>query len=1131
MIASNGVINAYGAPEIASAVATLGTIGTTNVTTGSAWLNGMLISTGKSATAVSAWWGTDDGTNNAAVWDNSATLPAPRLPGPFTFAATGLTADSTYYYRFSASNDTGVVWSEESYSFITGNVWLETTSDASEIGLIPGTVTVHRAATAAAESLTVNYAVGGTATAGDDYTPLSGEVVLEAGKTTAVIEVIPLPDHLLEGDETVVLTLQPGPYALGSGTSATVVIADEGQIVNVWRGSVSALASVAANWERGEVPHVGDKVLFDATSANKPLTWNIDVAVGAWEQTPDYNGTVTFATFYPGQGAFTNAVIDGDVDLHGGIWTHAANSGDSEVSRLQVTVNGDFNLGAGASIDLDGKGFGRGKGPGYGISEYQTAGFSASHGGEGAKTLAGIGTYGSITTPENLGSGANGPGGGASEGFYGDDHEPELEATVESGYTFGVWDNPVGNGNTSDNPITLPPLVGHRALRAWFADQSLNPATNTWSITAANDDWFDARNWELLSVPTAGQTVVIPAGVVVALTNATPRLAEFVFDGNKLTMDGWNTKIDADKIHLKSGTITHAPNLAESPNESGQWIPSARVWLTCDTLQIDSAATVNVDYKGFKGGDYGAHQPGYGPGGGIAYIGGSHGGLGGAYSTDGTRTPTYGVAAAPAMPGSGGGGSSAQYQTSGGAGGGVVRIEATGQVVMNGTISANGAADANVSGSSYVGGGGSGGSIWLTCATITTTGGNIHANGGGAASQYNRSGGGGRIAIVTTDIETQRALLPLPLIIVAKRGIGNDLPRLGFPGTVHVSLQQFLPDHITSTYSRLYGAIRAWQSDSLTIDNTWIGALDSGVLINITNGLQVIGSAGRFDTTNAIINVGGDITVKDSGVMHLFAGSTGTQMNVKNITLTNNAALHVYGGVTNGVTTFSSEVKVREAITVNSGCAIYPHSEPVTGGSVIFKVNDLLVAANGQINAIGSGFGKSQGPGHSISYSGSSHGGLGSSYKSDSVGVIYGCSNAPALPGSGSAFAHGGGMIRVDARRQITVNGTLTANGETAGGASGSGSGGAIYLTCRVFDGAAGGALYANGGSGLPTFSYVRTGGGGRIAIWRVRDSAEGAVTAEAKLGSGSQGETTLGTDGTVVWGFLPASGTIIMLR
>src|SRR5262249_55061845 len=93
--------------------------------------------------------------------------------------------------------------------------------------LVPGTLTVSRSGSSTALPLTVQYTVGGTATAGTDYTALSGSVTIAAGQDSADISITPLADAVAEGSETVVLTLSSASgYTVASTTPATVTIAD-----------------------------------------------------------------------------------------------------------------------------------------------------------------------------------------------------------------------------------------------------------------------------------------------------------------------------------------------------------------------------------------------------------------------------------------------------------------------------------------------------------------------------------------------------------------------------------------------------------------------------------------------------------------------------------------------------------------------------------------------------------------------------------------------------------------------------------------------------------------------------------------------------------------------------------------
>lgn len=90
-----------------------------------------------------------------------------------------------------------------------------------------GTFTFHRTGPTTAP-LTVNFSVGGTATAGSDYTALGTSVAFASGSATATKLVIVGDDTDVEGDETVVLTLAGGTgYVVGTPASATITIKDD----------------------------------------------------------------------------------------------------------------------------------------------------------------------------------------------------------------------------------------------------------------------------------------------------------------------------------------------------------------------------------------------------------------------------------------------------------------------------------------------------------------------------------------------------------------------------------------------------------------------------------------------------------------------------------------------------------------------------------------------------------------------------------------------------------------------------------------------------------------------------------------------------------------------------------------
>lgn len=78
-------------------------------------------------------------------------------------------------------------------------------------------------------ALTVNYTVSGTASAGTDYTSLTGTVVIPAGASSANVLVTPVNDTVPEAVETVILTVaNSANYLIQSGAgTGTVSISDD----------------------------------------------------------------------------------------------------------------------------------------------------------------------------------------------------------------------------------------------------------------------------------------------------------------------------------------------------------------------------------------------------------------------------------------------------------------------------------------------------------------------------------------------------------------------------------------------------------------------------------------------------------------------------------------------------------------------------------------------------------------------------------------------------------------------------------------------------------------------------------------------------------------------------------------
>ena len=635
-------------------------------------------------------------------------------------------------------------------------------------------------------------------------------------------------------------------------------------------------------------------------------------------------------------------------------------------------------------------------------------------------------------------------------------------------------------------------------------------------------NWTSYTNWTPVGRPSPSDDVLIDGDCT--LSNSESVASLVVSNAATFTFTNWTVKLTATQVGIQNGgTVTLPPPFPTAG-------PSNRVWIACSNLTVSTGGSVDVREKGFaRGTPTSAGQgPGGGGTGGNAGGGAGHGARGGG-GYNGGAGASYGNATAPEAPGSGGGGCSA-YPTFGEDGGGVVRIEASGSVTVDGTIAADGGDQPTSRGA-----GGSGGSVYITCRTFEGTAGTVSADGG-------QSGGiagapaGGRIAVLYNTSAQAAAAKPSVRFTVDKGWGGydnGDLGTLYFPDVA--ILDNLWMPHNGTLYM---DGVPRWAPDQLIISNGFLRIGDAGLDLEITNDLEVTGG----------------------GILQMGVG--GNVLCGGNLLLTNSSKLYVYAAATNGVAPlYGVLLSVTNDVTIADGAQLVPVSQNTNGGSPLLRMQNLTIDAGGQINADAGGYAGSltsytagHGPGKGAAngnnnpgggggYGG--HGGAGAS----AGGVTYGSSNAPVNPGSGGgagagAGGYGGGLARIEARGSVTVDGTISANGRTTGGSVGGGAGGGIFVWCRNFSGGTGGVLRVDGGGG------GGGGGGGRIAVWyRVPDdyvtniiemtdlqrviftnsvdTYEGSVSVLGGTGSWNDG-----ADGTYIFiTVTPPRGTLLMLR
>jgi hypothetical protein len=230
---------------------------------------------------------------------------------------------------------------------------------------------------------------------------------------------------------------------------------------------------------------------------------------------------------------------------------------------------------------------------------------------------------------------------------------------------------------------------------------------------------------------------------------------------------------------------------------------------------------------------------------------------------------------------------------------------------------------------------------------------------------------------------------------------------------------------------------------------------------------------------------------------------------------------------------------ILDNLNVASNAVIRP-AGPLMGLSLTVLGN-ALVATNGSISVDGEGYYQSNmGPGAGAvatngDGSGGGYGGMGGPSAGGAPGgMTNGSPQQPTSAGSAggaiyyymdSTLSPGGGVISLDVGGTLTVNGTISANGE-AGlfPGSGGGAGGSIWLVAGALGGQ--GVIRANGGEGQGNVGGG--GGGGRIALYALTNNFAGVTTVSGGTGfaSGQPGSLYVSTnvDGPSVVAQIPSA-------
>ncbi len=189
-----------------------------------------------------------------------------------------------------------------------------------------------------AQDSVISYTLGGTATSGTDYTAPSGSVTILTGDTSAVVDLPVLEDGLIEGDETVTLTLTAvtsgaADVALSTTpadlTGSTTLFDDDSAVISVTNDDLTAS-------ESGNDTAAMSFVLLGQPTADVQL----DFAGDAQCNVSPASLTFTSGTYDTSQ-SLTITAIDDDVveGSHSCQPTVTVSSGDAGFDGFALTLS------------------------------------------------------------------------------------------------------------------------------------------------------------------------------------------------------------------------------------------------------------------------------------------------------------------------------------------------------------------------------------------------------------------------------------------------------------------------------------------------------------------------------------------------------------------------------------------------------------------------------------------------------------------------------------------------------------------------------------------------------------------------------------------------------------------------
>ena len=863
-------------------------------------------------------------------------------------------------------------------------------------------------------------------------------------------------------------------------------------------------------------PNINQDQTFIIT-ANTANTITVDISSGTRltdKASPGdtYCGVYTFDNIFFRRGGFMvmgdKVVVNDTLQINeNGRLTHY-DATLSFISRMDLTVQ-TLDVAQTGGIVADGRGYLGGSRGGNDLigqtlnnQDGSTFHAGASYGGIGGRTGAGIPNpvYGSLTTPEDLGSG----GGAGDYGRTGGDGGGRIRILAENIFLEGLisangadaQDYEAGSGSGGSVRIETGLLEGAGIISANGGIREVGGGGGRIAVTyqtmTLDPDLIQIKGGQGTSSKGGNGTLV--------LKSATQTYGDLIINGqNQATPDNLNPIPDGyefDNILIKNRawvTADHPIHVADTLElQNNSILTHTRgseegVVINAANVTIDETSSIDVSAKGFAGGSRDGNVTLNGITlGGIAGAtfrsAGSYGGYGAA--SNGITNPAYGQPDNPIYLGSGG--SAGDYSRKGGNGGGVVRIYATGSVTVDGTIRSNGQ-----NGEGYSSGGGSGGSVKITTHTFGGTG-TLTASGG--AGEY--GGGGGRIAVSYGEKDGPGNDFDDFKSIMSLGGRGSSAP--GSAGTLWFKQEGqsfgdlYIDDNMEGATSSVYTPLTHLGFGE-SVDLTEDTLITDGTVVLLPNGLKGMTINPNIDQDETFIVIA---NTEDTIIVDISGGTSLTEVAAPGDTY---AGVYRFDNVMfrrGGFLVTGDRIRVEDTMSINDyGRLTHYDATMSLEPRLDLDVGTLNIANTGSIDVSERGYlGGSRGGNDttgqtldnqdgSTSFSGGSYGGLGGFIGTGTPNPIYGSQENPVDLGSGGGAGSygrtggdGGGRVNILAEN-IYLDGVISANGANAQDYNaGSGSGGSVLIHTGLLDGI--GSISADGGA------RQVGGGGGRIAVY-----------------------------------------------